>query len=203
MIKNTPDLDTLEGFHNRHRKVLKEAHMKQGGLCFWCNEPTPLWWEITTEEFALLGKKRMATREHLIPQSAGGKHDIDNIVCACHDCNNLRGTIPINQFKWVAANPERFGRWKSLRARRVQGAKEAKQQRRREHEQRVADAKARKAEKAKKKQARIEEAEYNYMVKVAKKMLEAIKEGDARMEKYRCQERHNSCQKTAKILNFA
>ena len=207
LIANTPDLDTLEGYDNRHRRVLKKAHAEQGGLCFWCRDPTPLWWEITTEEFIKVGKMKIATREHLTPQSNGGEHTIDNIACACYDCNSVRGTIPVNQFKWVSADPERIKRLKKKRAQKKQerdiAKGESRKARRRAHQQRMNDSAAKKAKRAAEKKARVDEAEYNYMMKLGKKMRDSIIDDDNRIEEYRCQERPNNCQKTAKILNFA
>lgn len=38
------------------------------------------------------------TKEHLIPASHGGSNGFSNVVRACADCNQRRGTTPILQF---------------------------------------------------------------------------------------------------------
>ncbi len=34
---------------------------------------------------------RMATLDHVQPLSRGGSHDADNLVAACHRCNQWKG----------------------------------------------------------------------------------------------------------------
>lgn len=47
-----------------------------------------------------------ATIEHLIPVSAGGDHDWDNVALACHRCNLRRNRMPLEQWlAKLAANP--------------------------------------------------------------------------------------------------
>ena len=118
MMKTVKHLDTLEGHLNRRRRILKDIHTEQDGKCHWCGIDTYLWWEVTTEEFKKLDTNSQATQEHMTPQSHGGGW-IDNITCACYECNQLRGNIEQNQFKWVTQNPERLIRYKTKRAENV------------------------------------------------------------------------------------
>ena len=97
------------------KRVLLRAHTRQKGLCYWCDRPTFLWWEMTTEEWAKVGKLKTATREHMTPKSEGGSDTDENITCACFRCNTLRGTIPENQFRWVSDNPKRLKRLITIR----------------------------------------------------------------------------------------
>lgn len=43
---------------------------------------------------------KRASIEHLTPVSAGGAHDWDNVVLACHRCNLRRNRMPLDQ--WLA-----------------------------------------------------------------------------------------------------
>lgn len=45
--------------------------------CYWCEAPM---------------NYREATIEHVIPQSLGGRHAIENLALACYPCNSDRGS---------------------------------------------------------------------------------------------------------------
>ena len=119
LMKNVKHLDTLEGGLNRRRRQLKDIHTEQDGKCFWCGKDTYLWWEVTTEEFKKLDTNSQATQEHMTPQSQGGGW-IGNITCACYECNQLRGDIEQNQFRWVTQKPERLARYRVKRAEKAE-----------------------------------------------------------------------------------
>ena len=79
---------------------LANLFYKQKGLCYWCKRSMDL---------GGTGPKA-ATREHLIPQSRGGKNvmkvgsgpkrkRVNNVVAACHECNNKRGNMDAHTFK--------------------------------------------------------------------------------------------------------
>lgn len=60
---------------------------QQHGLCFWCGNKML---EIGTGESLPLSP----TLDHVIPKAAGGGGFLGgNVVCACYDCNHLRGTF--------------------------------------------------------------------------------------------------------------
>jgi hypothetical protein len=42
---------------------------------------------------------KRATVEHVIPKSQGGTNLLDNLVAACHDCNQRRGVMSHELFK--------------------------------------------------------------------------------------------------------
>lgn len=56
---------------------LKEQYMRQKGRCYWCK--TDLRKEIRTPHI-----------DHILPLSRGGSNNIDNLVIACHHCNESR-----------------------------------------------------------------------------------------------------------------
>jgi len=55
-----------------------------GGVCFYCGETGPL------------------AREHKVPLSRGGSHDISNIVPACRSCNSRKHTKTAKEFLKIA-----------------------------------------------------------------------------------------------------
>lgn len=75
---------------------------QQNGLCHYCGK-----------EMILAGypgrmsrpeRKRMASKDHIIPRAHGGTHNIKNLVCACNHCNTRRGTMPYHLFVWIHKN---------------------------------------------------------------------------------------------------
>lgn len=45
--------------------------------------------------------KRNWTRDHIIPQSKGGRNDFDNIVEACAPCNVMKADLDLEEFRVV------------------------------------------------------------------------------------------------------
>lgn len=93
------------------RRKMIARHREQGGLCYWCKRPTPIRDGRSTKQLAeFLGievgaprwrqkvEARMATAEHLTPQSKGGTDRASNIVMACKGCNNHRGDTDAGDF---------------------------------------------------------------------------------------------------------
>lgn len=67
------------------RTRLAEA---QNWHCAWCGR-------ICTEH---KGKSNSITIEHVTPRSKGGPDEWENMVMACHACNNNRGTHSVEHF---------------------------------------------------------------------------------------------------------
>lgn len=44
------------------------------------------------------------TRDHIIPKSRNGGHEIDNIILVCWACNNARGDLSVDEFKALLAS---------------------------------------------------------------------------------------------------
>lgn len=42
--------------------------------------------------------KYTVTLDHVIPKSAGGSDDLDNLVACCKSCNTLKGAMPLDEF---------------------------------------------------------------------------------------------------------
>jgi 5-methylcytosine-specific restriction endonuclease McrA len=63
---------------------LEEAYLNQEGKCAYCNQRT--WLEKVNQDGSFL-----ATKDHFIPRSKGGKDGQGNVLCSCHRCNQQKG----------------------------------------------------------------------------------------------------------------
>jgi 5-methylcytosine-specific restriction endonuclease McrA len=54
------------------------------GLCHWCHKPTRLIQSKVPDQ---------ATIDHIIPRGRGGSDNEDNVVLACHGCNEHRNVL--------------------------------------------------------------------------------------------------------------
>jgi 5-methylcytosine-specific restriction endonuclease McrA len=77
----------------------KSAFIAQSGHCFYCKLPM---WESDVESFAKArkispsqAKLFKCTAEHLKARKDGGKDTKQNIVAACHNCNQKRHHIKV------------------------------------------------------------------------------------------------------------
>jgi len=52
-------------------------------------------------------EKRKLTIDHVIPQSAGGGNSWSNLVTACFDCNNRKGSMSLEEFGATIDNPRK------------------------------------------------------------------------------------------------
>ena len=68
------------------------AKQRKHRRCYWCGQQM-LWTRAAREN----GHPLSATRDHLIPRSHGGGSIPENIVTACRQCNNSRGS----RMNWV------------------------------------------------------------------------------------------------------
>ena len=61
----------------------KLMFLVQGSLCFYC-------WKPMTQEKEHLKANHYATKDHLVPVSAGGAADWTNTILACLACNRVK-----------------------------------------------------------------------------------------------------------------
>jgi 5-methylcytosine-specific restriction endonuclease McrA len=61
----------------------------QNGRCFYCTGDMT----YASPPARRRAPNTMATLEHLIPRSEGGRSSFPNVVAACARCNNRRGTM--------------------------------------------------------------------------------------------------------------
>ncbi|MGE5674955.1 MAG: HNH endonuclease [Mycobacterium leprae] len=62
-----------------YRYVRLKVLVRDGYTCYWCGGPGD-------------------TLDHIIPWSRGGRTTMDNCICACQECNGLRGDIPADEY---------------------------------------------------------------------------------------------------------
>jgi len=55
-------------------------------ICYWCGAPGD-------------------TMDHITPWSKGGRTTMDNCICACQECNGLRGDMPAAEFALLRGVP--------------------------------------------------------------------------------------------------
>ena len=81
----------------RHKKKIKSITLKQiildktNGLCAYCGT------ELTLESLTI---------DHIIPISHGGENDLDNLVPACLSCNNLKASMPLEEFNSLTSSSQ-------------------------------------------------------------------------------------------------
>lgn len=66
-----------------------EVWTKTGGRCYYCGIE--------------LDPSTNASIDHLIPQSEGGLHSLENVVPACRRCNSAKGTKSLEAFRFHRA----------------------------------------------------------------------------------------------------
>jgi hypothetical protein len=62
-----------------YRYIRLKVLARDGYTCYWCGRPGD-------------------TIDHVVPWSKGGRTTMDNCICACQECNNLRGDMPAAAF---------------------------------------------------------------------------------------------------------
>lgn len=69
----------------------REAALReQDGRCKYCLDPLSY---------------KQATRDHVIPRSAGGLNHRSNTVAACESCNKAKGSMPVDCFIRLISDP--------------------------------------------------------------------------------------------------
>lgn len=70
-------------------RFIQDLVAAHGGRCTYCCT------ELTYE----LGLAHTATVDHRIPRSRGGTYDRNNLVAACHRCNQAKGAMSEAEFR--------------------------------------------------------------------------------------------------------
>lgn len=75
-----PSVIALRGYrkipHRRPQATRRNIFRRDGGQCMYCGQTAP---------------KVVLELEHIVPRSRGGKDAWENLVAACHDCNQKKG----------------------------------------------------------------------------------------------------------------
>lgn len=87
----------------RKRKAIK-LHTQQGGKCIYCERET---WLFESDRNGL-SSRRLATLDHVVPQSEGGTDNLRNLVMACSACNSIRGSMGFEKFKHLRTDADRW-----------------------------------------------------------------------------------------------
>jgi 5-methylcytosine-specific restriction endonuclease McrA len=75
--------------HKDRRAQLNALMRRFNAQCYWCRRPVirvPAAWNEPLLPF-------FATRDHLLSRVDGGAARSENLVLACHECNNERGCM--------------------------------------------------------------------------------------------------------------
>lgn len=89
---------------SRRRRVLRlEILERDGPNCFWCERPTVL--RLGFSFYRLSPPDDERTLDHFVTVTDGGSNEADNIVIACHRCNEDRGSLSAEA--WLAVLDQR------------------------------------------------------------------------------------------------
>lgn len=69
-----------------YRYIRLKVLERDGHICYWCGEPGE-------------------TMDHVVPWSKGGRTTMDNCICACQECNGMRGDMPAAEFARLRGVP--------------------------------------------------------------------------------------------------
>lgn len=89
------DEKIISGIPKYSRDIRKQLMEIFNGRCYYCGR------EVLEIPFKKGQKKprNAATIDHIIPVCRGGEDKIDNMVLACHACNNEKGNMSLKNFK--------------------------------------------------------------------------------------------------------
>jgi 5-methylcytosine-specific restriction endonuclease McrA len=80
----------------RH-KLFDRVFSRHGGRCTYCGI------ETRPRRRGLHGAADLATLDHVVPRSEGGRLIEENLVLACQSCNNARGVMDAAAFRALKA----------------------------------------------------------------------------------------------------
>jgi len=80
---------------DRIRSHVRKMYAAQDGKCYYCGKEMIHGVENVGTQ---VNHPRLATFDHIIPASHGGKYSLSNGVCACRSCNAIRDTMDFDQF---------------------------------------------------------------------------------------------------------
>jgi 5-methylcytosine-specific restriction endonuclease McrA len=67
--------------------------MKRRALCFYCGLP------LVPSSPDGINHGQMRTRDHKDPLSRGGANHLRNLVWCCHDCNQSKGEMTLEEYR--------------------------------------------------------------------------------------------------------
>lgn len=85
---------TVEVAQTHLRSLLLAAVVERDGSdCAYCRVPT-----VVKPEAGRRHRER--TLDHVVPLSAGGKDELENVVLACRSCNARKGPRPVKAYTY-------------------------------------------------------------------------------------------------------
>lgn len=90
---------------NSRRKKLLRLSERQNHRCCYCGVST--WHPMVDDGIPnhKKNKRHIATLEHIKTRSEGGTFAWNNLVMACSECNNTRGTMTVEEFLEAISKP--------------------------------------------------------------------------------------------------
>lgn len=79
-------------------KMVAKMYHAQTGTCGYCGTPKIFLRKNVTKHYRLANKQYLATFDHVVPDSKGGRYELKNGVCACQRCNTLKGDLSVEEF---------------------------------------------------------------------------------------------------------
>lgn len=84
--------------YEKQRKIIRNS-LNPNSTCVYCN------CYFTLDSY---GKKSSLTIDHIVPQSKGGTHDLENLVPACMGCNTRKSSHEDKIILFKLATPKRL-----------------------------------------------------------------------------------------------
>lgn len=99
------------------RNKIRSWHEQNGKCCF-CRKDT---WLLP---FTPKGSKLdVATAEHFIPKSKGGRNNYHNICMSCSKCNQERDVMDAVEYWELHQDPKKLAAWRELKAKEKRAAR--------------------------------------------------------------------------------
>ena len=81
---------------SRRRKRLRDLIRNQEGKCHYCGARIAAYSNGYALRWSMV--KRQASVDHVQPLSRGGSNDDTNLVAACQECNQRKGSLTRDEF---------------------------------------------------------------------------------------------------------
>ena len=78
-------------------KKFKKRRIRPRGNCYYCQKQV---FKTSTGRPGESLKHNEATIDHKLPLVRGGLNDLNNRVIACHQCNNTKGDMAEDEFRF-------------------------------------------------------------------------------------------------------
>lgn len=73
--------------------TLKKLYSRDGGTCYICGRTCDWNDKETRPDGTIIAGNRYPSIEHIVPISAGGQNNWENVMLACRECNTRKGNV--------------------------------------------------------------------------------------------------------------